>query len=131
MAFSSRAQLLKALDALGKQFSIPLPQGWLSCEASFKVAVHFGLPAGAKERATATDFGPHLRTFFSSRHDPVAFKYLAFIAAQHPATQEKNRGDLLALVPTTVEIQAARNWLLNVPKANQVWKDACEQEFAN
>ena len=76
------------------------------------------------------DFGPRLRTFFSSRHDLVAFKFPALIVASHPETQQKARGDLLALVPTSAEIEDARNWLLNVPKANQLWKDDCEKEFA-
>jgi hypothetical protein len=122
--------LERGIEEVRKQFPTPLPQGWLSCEASFKVAVHFGLPSGAKQRATAMDFGRRLRTFFSSRYDLVAFKFLALIVAQHPETRQKAHGDLHALVPSPPEIEAARSWLLNVPKANQLWKDDCEKEFA-
>lgn len=122
--------LERGIEVVRKQFPTPLPHGWLSCEASFKVAVHFGLPSGAKQRATAMEFGPCLRMFFSSRHDLVAFKFLALIAAKHPETQQISEGDLPALVPSQLEIQDARNWLLNAPKSNQLWKDDCEKEFA-
>lgn len=122
--------LERGIEIVRTQFPAPLPQGWLSCEASFKVAVHFGLPIGAKQRATVMEFGSRLRTFFSSRHDLVAFKFLALIVANHPETQQKARGDLLVLVPTPEEIKNARHWLLNVPKANQIWKDDCEIELS-
>ena len=111
--------LERGIEIVRHQFPIPLPQGWFSCEASFKIATHFELPRGAKERATVMDFSPRLRTFFSSRHDLVAIKFLALVAANHPETQQKTRGDLLALVPTALEIEAAKFWLLNAPKANR------------
>jgi hypothetical protein len=122
--------LERGIEVARKQFPTPFPQGWLSCEASVKVAIHFGLPPGAKGRATAVDFGSRLRMFFSARQDLVAFKFLALIVAQRPNTRQKAREDLLALIPTLVEVEAARNWLLNAPKANQLWKGDCVKELS-
>jgi hypothetical protein len=123
-------EIAEGIERVRNQSMNQLPHDWFNCEVSSKIAVHFGLPEGAKSRSTIVDFGPRLRVFFSSRHDLVAFKFLALIAARHPETEKKSREDLLALVPTEEEVSAAREWLLNVPKANQLWKDDCLLEFA-
>ena len=110
-------------------FVLSLPPGWLSCDAS-SVAKTFGLPPGARDRATPMDFGPHLRAHFCGRFDLVAFKYLELIASTLEDNKTKAMGDIRALQPTAEERAAAQDWLMNTPKGSQGWKDLVQRAMS-
>jgi hypothetical protein len=76
------------------------------------------------------NFGPQLRAYFCGRFDLVAFKYLELIASTLDDNKTKALGDLRALQPTADERSAAQDWLMNIPKGSQGWKDLVQREMA-
>ncbi len=76
------------------------------------------------------DFGPQLRAHFCVRFDLVAFKYLELIASTLEVNKTKAMGDIRALQPTEEERSAAKDWLMNIPRGSQGWKDLVQLEMA-
>ena len=84
-----------------------LPEYWLNYGPSRDSGGLFqcGLPEGLLGRAHRRDFGDHLRVYFIDRYDQIHFK--VFAAADSLGVHVD---DLMALNPTSEEMEAAASW---------------------
>ena len=96
------AELLAAAAKVARDFN--LPEDWLN--AGPTSAVDFGLPDGLMDRVRTREFGSKLTIHFLGRYDQIHFKLYASVdqgAGRH-------FDDLLALKPTTDELEQAARW---------------------
>jgi hypothetical protein len=95
--------LATAARKVARDFS--LPEDWLNLGPAPQLEL--GLPAGFAERLTRASYGRFLTVFYISRLDQIYLKLYAAVDRNDYHTD-----DLLALRPTSAEIQAAAEWTL-------------------
>jgi hypothetical protein len=95
-------ELEKAAKKVARDFN--LPENWLN--AGPASAVDLGLPEGIMERVITRRFGKKLIIHFLGRYDQIHFK---LYAAADQGTG-KHFDDLLALKPSTEELEKAARW---------------------
>jgi hypothetical protein len=94
--------LIEAAMKVGRDFD--LPDNWLNPGPTS--AVDFGLPEGLTKRVETKRYGSKLVIHFLSRYDQICFKLYAS-ADQGPG---KHFNDLIALDPTSKELEEAARW---------------------
>jgi hypothetical protein len=95
-------ELITAAKKVARDFN--LPDDWLNTGPAS--AVDLGLPNGFMDRVTTRVFGNKLAVHFLGRYDQIHFKLYA--AVDQGAGKHLN--DLLALKPTSEEIESAARW---------------------
>lgn len=102
---NSLAFLRRAAAAVAKDFN--LQENWLDEQP---MNINIGeLPAGLFKRAARRDYGGVLRVLYISRIDQV---FLKLYASAYRDRQSVHVSDLLALKPTSGEIEAASRWAM-------------------
>jgi len=101
-ADSLTPELVMAAKKVARDFN--LPDDWLNTGPAS--AVDLGLPNGFMQRATTRVFGNKLAIHFLGHYDQIHFK---LYAAVDPGAG-KHLDDLLALKPTSEEIESAARW---------------------
>jgi hypothetical protein len=81
-----------------------LPDNWINTGPTS--AVDFGLPEGIMDRVTTRHYGGKLTVHFVGRYDQIHFKLYA--SADQGAG--KHLDDLIALNPTSEELERAARW---------------------
>jgi hypothetical protein len=97
-----RQELSMAAAKVARDFN--LPDKWLNTEPSS--AVDLGLPDGIMKRVVIRRFGQNLTIHFLGRFDQIHFKLYAAV----DQGAGKHLDDLLALKPTSDEIEQAARW---------------------
>jgi hypothetical protein len=95
-------ELTEAGKKVARDFN--LPERWLNPGPA--LAVDFGLPAGLMDRVITRKFGKKLIIHFLGRYDQIYFKLYAAV----DQGAGKHIDDLLALKPTSDEIEHASHW---------------------
>lgn len=95
-------KLLAAAEKVAPHFR--LPKNWIN--AGPTSALDLGLPPRLLERAIVHRFGTRLTIHFLSRLDQIHFKLYAAV----DQSQGKHLDDLIALTPTSVEVEQAARW---------------------
>jgi len=101
-ADSLTPELVMAAKKVARDFN--LPDDWLNTGPAS--AVDLGLPNGVMERVTTRVFGSKLAIHFLGRYDQIHFKLYAAV----DQGTGKHFDDLLALKPTSEEIEKAARW---------------------
>ena len=101
-ADSLTPELVTAAKKVARDFN--LPDDWLNTGPA--PAVDLGLPDGFMERATTRVFGNRLAILFLGHYDQIHFKLYAAV----DQGAGKHLDDLLALKPTSEEIESAARW---------------------
>jgi hypothetical protein len=101
-AASLTPELVLAAKKVARDFN--LPDDWLNTGPAS--AVDLGIPNGFMDRVTTRVFGNKLAVHFLGRYDQIHFKLYA--AVDQGAGKHLN--DLLALKPTSEEIESAARW---------------------
>jgi hypothetical protein len=96
------SELTTAAKKVGRDFN--LPENWLNPGPAS--AVDLGLPEKLMERVVTRYFGKRLIIHFMGRYDQIHFKLYASV----DQGAGKHLDDLLALKPTTEEIEYAARW---------------------
>jgi hypothetical protein len=97
-----RQELSMAATKVARDFN--LPDKWLNTEPAS--AVDLGLPDGIMKRVVIRRFGQNLTIHFLGRFDQIHFKLYAAV----DQGAGKHLDDLLALKPTSDEIEQAARW---------------------
>lgn len=97
-----RPELSAAAAKIARDFN--LPDTWLNADPAS--AVDLGLPDGIMERVVTRRFGQKLTIHFLGRYDQIHFKLYAAV----DQGAGKHLDDLLALKPTSDEIDHAARW---------------------
>jgi len=97
-----KAELSVAAAKIARDFN--LPDTWLN--AGPASAVDLGLPNGIMDRVVTRRFGQKLTINFLGRYDQIHFKLYAAV----DQGAGKHLDDLLALKPTSDEIEQAARW---------------------
>lgn len=97
-----REELSMAATKVARDFN--LSDKWLNAEPAS--AVDLGLPHGIMERVVTRRFGQKLIIHFLGRYDQIHFKLYAAV----DQGSGKHLDDLLALKPTSDEIEQAARW---------------------
>jgi hypothetical protein len=97
-----KPELSAAATKIARDFN--LPDKWLNAEPAS--AVDLGLPHGIMERVITRRFGQNLTIHFLGRYDQIHFKLYAAV----DQGAGKHLDDLLALKPTSDEIEQAARW---------------------
>lgn len=95
-------ELNAAAKRVARDFN--LPENWLNPGPAS--AVDFGLPEGLIERVITRQYSQKLIVHFLGRYDQIHFKLYAVV----DQGAGKHLNDLLALNPTTDEIEHAARW---------------------
>jgi hypothetical protein len=95
-------ELTEAAKKVARDFN--LPERWLNPGPAS--AVDLGLPDGIMERVVTRRFGQNLTIHFLGRYDQIHFKLYAAM----DQGSGKHLDDLLALKPTSDEIEQAARW---------------------
>ena len=95
-------ELVIAAKKVARDFN--LPDDWLNTGPA--TAVDLGLPNGFMDRITTRVFGNKLAIHFLGRYDQIHFKLYASV----DQGAGKHFDDLLALKPTSEEIERAARW---------------------
>jgi len=95
-------ELTEAAKKVARDFN--LPERWLNPGPAS--AVDLGLPDGIMERVITRRFGQNLTIHFLGRYDQIHFKLYAAV----DQGAGKHLDDLLALKPTSDEIEQAARW---------------------
>jgi hypothetical protein len=95
-------ELTEAAKKVARDFN--LPERWLNPGPAS--AVDFGLPEGLMERVITRQYGQKLIVHFLGRYDQIHFKVYAAV----DQGAGKHLDDLLALKPTSEEIEHAARW---------------------
>jgi hypothetical protein len=95
-------ELTEAAKKVARDFN--LPERWLNPGPAS--AVDFGLPDGLMERVITRQYGQKLIVQFLGRYDQIHFKVYAAV----DQGAGKHLDDLLALKPTSEEIENAARW---------------------
>jgi hypothetical protein len=95
-------ELITAAKKVARDFN--LPDDWLNTGPAS--AVDLGLPNGVMERVTTRVFGNKLVVHFLGHYDQIHFKLYASV----DQGAGKHFDDLLALKPTSEEIEQAARW---------------------
>ena len=95
-------ELITAAQKVARDFN--LPDNWFNPGPAS--AVDFGLPEGIMERVETRKFGRNLTIHFLGRYDQIHFKLYASV----DQGAGKHFDDLLALKPTSEEIEHAARW---------------------
>lgn len=95
--------LLQAAERVGRDFG--LPPDWLN--AGPTLAITQGMPKDWLERLEVRLYGDALAVHFLSRYDQIHFKLYAAVDQSG-----KHYQDLLALQPTSAELEASARWTL-------------------
>jgi len=95
-------ELSVAAKIVARDFN--LPDKWLNPGPAS--AVDFGLPEGLMDRVITRKFGKKLIVHFLGRYDQIHFKLYAAV----DQGEGKHLDDLLALNPTSEEIESAARW---------------------
>lgn len=101
-AASLTPELMTAAQKVARDFN--LPENWLNPGPAS--AVDLGLPEGIMERVQTRKFGRNLTIHFLGRYDQIHFKLYASV----DQGAGKHFDDLLALKPTSEEIEKAARW---------------------
>jgi len=101
-ADSLSPELVTAAKKVARDFN--LPDDWLNTGPAS--AVDLGLPNGVMERVTTRVFGNKLVVHFLGHYDQIHFKLYASV----DQGAGKHFDDLLALKPTSEEIEQAARW---------------------
>ena len=101
-ADSLTPELVLAAKKVARDFN--LPDDWLNTGPAS--AVDLGLPNGFMDRVTTKVFGNKLAVHFLSHYDQIHFKLYAAV----DQGAGKHFDDLLALKPTSEEIEQAARW---------------------
>ena len=96
------SELNEAAKIVARDFN--LPERWLNPGPAS--AVDFGLPEGLMERVITRQYGQKLIVHFLGRYDQIHFKVYAAV----DQGAGKHLDDLLALEPTSEEIENAARW---------------------
>ncbi len=99
-----RPELSEAAAKIGRDFN--LPDNWLNADPTS--AVDLGLPEGLMGRVITLKFGKKLIIDFLGRYDQVHFKLYAAV----DQGAGKHLDDLLALKPTSDELECAARWTM-------------------
>jgi len=95
-------EFIMASKRVARDFN--LPENWINTGPTS--AVDLGLPAGLMDRVTTRAFGPKLTIHFLGRYDQIHLKLYAAV--------DQGAGihfdDLLALNPTSEELEHAARW---------------------
>jgi hypothetical protein len=95
-------EFIMASKRVGRDFN--LPENWINTGPTS--AVDLGLPAGLMDRVTTRTFGTKLTVHFLGRYDQIHLKLYAAV--------DQGAGihfdDLLALNPTSEELEHAARW---------------------
>ena len=94
--------LIQASQKVARDFN--LPENWINTGPTS--AVDFGLPEAIMERVTTRHYGRKLIVHFVGRYDQIHFKLYA--SADQGAG--KHLDDLIALNPTSEELERAARW---------------------
>jgi hypothetical protein len=97
-------ELITAAKKVARDFN--LPDDWLNTDPAS--AVDLGLPDGIMERVITRRFGQRLTIHFLGRYDQIHFKLYAVV----DQGAGKHLDDLLALKPTSEEIERAARWTM-------------------
>jgi len=97
-----KPELSAAAAKIARDFN--LPDKWLNTDPAS--AVDLGLPDGIMERVITRRFGQRLTIHFLGRYDQIHFKLYAVV----DQGAGKHLDDLLALKPTSEEIERAARW---------------------
>jgi len=95
-------ELITAAQKVARDFN--LPENWLNPGPAS--AVDLGLPEGIMERVEIRKFGQNLTIYFLGRYDQIHFKLYASV----DQGAGKHFDDLLALKPSSEEIEQAARW---------------------
>jgi hypothetical protein len=101
-ADSLSPELVTAAKKVAHDFN--LPDDWLNTGPAS--AVDLGLPNGIMDRVTTRVFGNKLAVHFLGHYDQIHFKLYAAV----DQGAGKHLDDLLALKPTSEEIESAARW---------------------
>jgi hypothetical protein len=101
-AASLTPELVMAAKKVARDFN--LPDDWLNTGPAS--AVDLGLPNGFMDRVTTKVFGNKLTVHFLGHYDQIHFKLYAAV----DQGAGKHFDDLLALKPTSEEIEQAARW---------------------
>lgn len=96
-----RSVVIEAAQHVKKDFN--LPDHWLN--AGPASVMDFGLPEGLMERVETRIYGKILAIHFLSRYDQIHFKLYAAVDRG-----ERHYDDLMALNPTSEELEQAARW---------------------
>lgn len=97
--------LVRAVERVGRDFGLPVD--WLNTVIGAQW--DFGLPAGFAQEIEWREFGP-LTVGFAGRNSIIALKLFA-VVDQGPGSVHLQ--DLVALGPTSDELDQAANWVLS------------------
>ncbi len=103
-ADSLSPELVLAAKKVARDFN--LPDDWLNTGPASEVDL--GLPNGFMERVITRRFGQRLTIHFLGRYDQIHFKLYAVV----DQGAGKHLDDLLALKPTSEEIEQASRWTM-------------------
>jgi hypothetical protein len=95
--------LLREAEIVAKDLG--LPEDWLN--AGPADIVDLGLPHGLESRLHRIVYGPKLTVHFLDRFDQIHFK---LYAATDQGPDSRHMADLIALKPTTEELEKAARW---------------------
>jgi hypothetical protein len=97
-------ELTVAAEKVARDFN--LPEHWLNPGPAS--AVDFGLPNGLMERVITREYGRKLIVNYLGRYDQIHFKLYAVV----DQGAGKHLDDLLALRPTSEEMEQAARWTM-------------------
>jgi len=100
-----KPELIIAAKKVQKDFN--LPDKWIN--AGPAVVVDLGLPHGLMDRVETRTYGTNLVAHFLSRLDQIHFKVYATV----DQSGGKHLDDLMALSPTSEEIEQASRWSMS------------------